>query len=81
LDLAVFPNPVTHEVVIDLTGIGITEEAKVQIINASGSIIQELSFPQGKEFFRIPVASMSPGNYWIMLSTADNSYQAQIIKI
>lgn len=81
LDLAVFPNPVTHEVVIDLTGIGITEEAKLQIINASGSIIQELKFPQGKEFFKLPVASMSPGNYWIILNTADKSYQAQIIKI
>lgn len=73
--LALFPNPVSDILTINISGKG--QIAKIEIMNSLGKSIQSIDNPVTGE---INLSQQNPGLYFIRIKTKTNSYFRKLVK-
>jgi PKD repeat protein len=75
--VTLYPNPVVHDLMIDVTGVTSTNDAFVYVLDSSGKCVDTLS---GTGVLTIPVNEYKPGLYIIKITTGTRVITRQIIK-
>ncbi|MFD0863497.1 Calx-beta domain-containing protein [Sungkyunkwania multivorans] len=75
-EIAIYPNPSSGLFYVK----GLEEDALIQISNITGSIITSELYPLGRQDAMVDLSNMSPGIYFLTISTAKATMSKRIIK-
>lgn len=79
LNFKIYPNPVINELTISFDAI--TSVSTLSIISTTGQLIQEKEIAVGQTEERINTSNLTPGVYFVKLSSMDSSYTYKINKL
>jgi hypothetical protein len=81
--LALFPNPVSGgKLTIKLAGLSLQPAMQVQVVNALGQLYvnKRLTFSEASATCELPISSLPPGAYTVVLQTTDSTLTKHFVK-
>jgi len=78
IEILVFPNPTTDVLQLQLNKA--YNKMNVQVFNASGQLVKQVTVPASSQTISIPVQHLAPGKYWMHLQTGEEKQVLQFVK-
>lgn len=77
-EILVFPNPTTDVLQLQLNAA--YEKMYIQIFNASGQLVKQLTVQASNQTITIPVQNLAAGKYWLQLQSGNDKQVLQFVK-
>jgi Secretion system C-terminal sorting domain len=77
-EILLFPNPTTDVLQLQLNK-GY-DKMNVQILNATGQLVKQLTVPASNQTIAVPVQNLAAGKYWLHLQSGNEKQVLQFVK-